>query len=193
LRGVDARSATLDEPLDIAVIGVPATTPHLPRERPNPVLAAYLALAWLAMARSLWWRAERGLFALIGGSASVADAVPGVLQLLRTPHPRRSRACVLGRCPACRRADPRTPGVCESRSCHPLPFADWAACLPWSTSWFWCSSRGASMPAARQFGFVPTGRPDAAIAARACRRRAGRASWRYPYFPIRVTRWSTPG
>ena len=44
LRAVEARSAVLDEPLDAICIGIPRTTPHLPRERPNPLLAAYLGL-----------------------------------------------------------------------------------------------------------------------------------------------------
>jgi hypothetical protein len=36
LRAVEARSAPLEGPLDAICIGVPRTTPHLPRERPNP-------------------------------------------------------------------------------------------------------------------------------------------------------------
>ena len=35
----------LDEPLDALVIGIPGTTPFLPREQPNPLLAAHLGLA----------------------------------------------------------------------------------------------------------------------------------------------------
>src|SRR5205807_6455380 len=39
LRGVELRSAGLDAPLDVLFIGIPAATPYLPRERPNPLLA----------------------------------------------------------------------------------------------------------------------------------------------------------
>ena len=39
LRGVDSKSARLDEPLDAICIGIPHVTPHLPREAPNPALA----------------------------------------------------------------------------------------------------------------------------------------------------------
>src|SRR5262249_58809936 len=51
LRAVEARSAALDGRLDAICIGVPRTTPHLPRERPNPLLVAYLALG---LALRLW-------------------------------------------------------------------------------------------------------------------------------------------
>ena len=37
LRAIELRGATLDEPLDALVIGIPGTTPFLPRERPNPL------------------------------------------------------------------------------------------------------------------------------------------------------------
>ena len=44
LRGTVFKGAELPEQLDALVIGVPPTTPWVPRERPNPVSAAYLAL-----------------------------------------------------------------------------------------------------------------------------------------------------
>ena len=64
LRAVEARSATLDERLDAIVIGIPRTTPHLPRERPNPLLAAYLALG---LALRLW----REAFPLVEGGTVI--------------------------------------------------------------------------------------------------------------------------
>src|SRR5487761_1607771 len=51
LRAVELRRAELDGPLDAIVIGVPGTTPYLPRERPNPLLASYLGLG---LALRLW-------------------------------------------------------------------------------------------------------------------------------------------
>src|SRR5439155_16882222 len=51
LRGVELRGAALDGELDAICIGVPRTTPTLPRERPNPLLVSYLALG---LALRLW-------------------------------------------------------------------------------------------------------------------------------------------
>src|SRR5206468_7025976 len=44
LRGVELRGITLDGELDAICLGVPRTTPYLPRERPNPLLASQLGL-----------------------------------------------------------------------------------------------------------------------------------------------------
>src|SRR6266542_2765337 len=44
LRGVQLRGITLDRELDAVCVGVPRTTPYLPRERPNPLLGSYLGL-----------------------------------------------------------------------------------------------------------------------------------------------------
>ena len=51
LRSIDLRSIELDPPLDAICLGIPRTTPYLPRERPNPLLAAYLGLG---LALRLW-------------------------------------------------------------------------------------------------------------------------------------------
>jgi hypothetical protein len=51
LRGVELRAVTLDRELDAVCIGVPRTTPYLPRERPNPLLGSYLGLG---LALRLW-------------------------------------------------------------------------------------------------------------------------------------------
>src|SRR5207237_1328746 len=51
LRGVELRGVTLDRPLDAICIGVPRTTPYLPRERPNPLLGTALGLG---LALRLW-------------------------------------------------------------------------------------------------------------------------------------------
>ena len=64
LRGVDAKSARLDEPLDAICIGIPHVTPHLPREAPNPALAAYLGLG---LALRLW----RDGFPLVEGGTAI--------------------------------------------------------------------------------------------------------------------------
>jgi hypothetical protein len=201
LRGVEARAARLDEPLDAVVIGIPATTPHLPRERPNPVLVAYLGLGF---ALRLW----RDAF-------PVADEGTAVLLSpfdRRFPHPTQSpyrpffnalrvlgsRAATepqeLAAAERAAAADARAIAEYRSgRSAHPLqPFADWAACLPAVErlgSVLVAGCRDAL--AARQFGFVPTRSLGAALAmARA--RAGGRARIGYlvapPYFPIRTGR-----
>ena len=201
LRGVDARAARLDEPLDVVVIGVPATTPFLPREHPNPVLVAHLALG---LTLRLW----RDAFPVAdGGTAILLSPFDR-----RFPHPTQApyrtffnALRTLGTRAAPEPAawaeaeraaadDPRARRAYrEGHSCHPLlPFAHWAACLPV------LERLGAVLVAgcrdglaARQFGFVPT-RNLAAALAMAHARTAGKPRVGYivapPYFPIRVTR-----
>ena len=90
LRAIEFKGAALDEPLDAIVIGIPPTTPFLPRARPNPVAAAYLGLG---LALRLWRNAfpvrEGGTAILLHDfqrrfPAPDADAVPGAL--LRPAH-----------------------------------------------------------------------------------------------------------
>lgn len=199
LRGVDARSATLDEPLDVAVIGVPATTHHLPREHPNPVLAAYLALG---LTLRLW----RERFPIADGGTVI------LLSPLerRFPHPTQtpyrtffnvlrtlgSQAAnepeAWAEAEAAVAADPRAlKAYRDGRSCHPLlPFADWAACLPAVNRLGTVLVAGCrDAQAARQLGLVPVRSLGAALAmARA--RVGGEPRVGYvvapPYFPIRV-------
>ena len=201
LRAVDARSATLDEPLDVAVIGIPATTPYLPRERPNPVLAAYLALG---LALRLW----RDRFPLADGGTAILlspfdrrfphpTQTPyrtffNVLRTLGTRAAREPDAWAAFEQAAA--ADPRgLRAYRDGRSCHPLlPFSDWAACLPVLDRLGAVLVAGCrDAVAARQFGFVPTRNLGAALAmARA--RAGGEARVGYlvapPYFPLRVAR-----
>jgi Lactate racemase N-terminal domain len=197
LRGVEARSATLDEPLDVAVISVPATTPHLPREHPNPVLAAHLAFG---LTLRLW----RERFPLAdGGTAILLSSFER-----RFPHPTQApyRAFfnalrTLGTRAAhepsawadaerAAAADERALAAYrEGRSCHPLlPFADWAACLPVLDRLGAVLVAGCrDALAVRQLGFVPTRSLGAALSmARA--QAAGEPRVGYfvapPYFPI---------
>jgi hypothetical protein len=195
LRAVEARSAPLGQRLDAIVIGIPRTTPHLPRERPNPLLAAYLALG---LALRLW----REAFPLVEGGTAILMhrfhrhfAHPGqqpyrtIFQALRT-GPREpeelfetERAAV---------ADERAIDAYRGgRTCHPLlPFADWAACAPALGrlgSVIVAGCRDAV--AARQLGFVPAHNLGAALEM-ARGRAGGEARVGYllspPYFPLRV-------
>jgi Lactate racemase N-terminal domain len=199
LRGLDARSATLDEPVDVLVIGVPATTPHLPRERPNPVLAANLALA---LALRLW----RDRFPLAdGGTAILLSPFDR-----RFPHPTQApyrtffnalrtvgtrgaqEPSALVEAERAAAVDTRAlEAYREGQSCHPLlPFADWAACLPVVDRLGAVLVAGCrDAVAARRLGFVPT-RSLAAALAMARARTGGEPRVGYlvapPYFPIRV-------
>ena len=195
LRAVEARSATLDERLDAIVIGIPRTTPHLPRERPNPLLAAYLALG---LALRLW----REAFPLVEGGTVILmhrfhrhfahptqQPYRTIFHALST-GPREPEELVGVEREAV--ADERAiAGYRAGRTCHPLlPFADWAGCAPALDrlgSVIVAGCRDAV--AARQLGFVPArGLPTALEMAHG--RAGGRARVGYllspPYFPIRV-------
>ena len=185
---MEARGATIDTPLDVAVIGVPATTPYLPRERPNPVLSAYLALGF---ALRLW----RDRFPLNDGGTVILLAPFD----RRFPHPTqtpyrtffnalRTLGTRAAHEPAswaeaerAAAAEPRAiKAYREGRSCHPLlPFADWAGCLPVLERLGTVLVAGCrDALAARQLGLVPTHSLGAALAM--ARARAGASPHRLP-------------
>jgi hypothetical protein len=195
LRAVELRSAALDAPLHAIVIGIPRTTPHLPRERPNPLLAAYLGLG---LALRLW----RDSFPLVEGGT--------VILLHRfhrhfshpTQQPYRAifQATRFGREPdelaqAEREAAADERGLAAyraGRSCHPLlPFADWAACGPALGQVGTVIVAGCrDAVAARQLGFVPARGVGAALEMVQGRHGAeARVGYLLspPYFPLRVT------
>jgi lactate racemase len=197
LRGVEARSATLDEPLDVVVIGVPATTPYLPRERPNPVLAAHLALG---LALRLW----RDRFPLADGGTAILlspfdrrfahptqTPYRTFFNALRTLGTRAAHEpSAWAEAEQAAAADARAlEAYRQGRSCHPLlPFGDWAACLPVIERLGAVLVAGCrDAVAARQLGLVPTRNLSAALAM--ARARAGsepRIGYLVapPYFPI---------
>ena len=195
LRAVELRSATLDGPLDAICIGVPQTTPHLPRERPNPLLAAYLALG---LALRLW----RDAFPVVEGGTAILLHRFSRHFAHPTQQPYRAifQAARFGRelddlAAAERRAaaDPRAIAAYrEGRTCHPLlPFVDWAGCAPALGRLGSVLIAGCrDSVAARQLGFVPAhGLPAALEMARG--RAGGEARIGFllapPYFPIRVS------
>jgi hypothetical protein len=194
LRSIEARQTTLDGRLDTLVVGVPPTTPTIPRERPNPLLAAYLGLG---LALRFW----REAFPVVEG---------GTLVLLhpfrrrfghptQTPYRTFFSALRFGRDPeqlaeAEQRAatDARALAAYRAgRAAHPLlPFADWAACTPA------LSRLGAVLvagcrdhDAARLLGLVPVHSVGAALEMARGRSDGGRvgALLTPPYFPLRVT------
>jgi hypothetical protein len=196
LRGVESKATRLEERLDVICIGVPHTTPMLPREAPNPMSAAYLALG---LALRLW----RDEFPVNeGGTAILLSRFTK-----RFPHPTQQPFRALFQ--AARSSGARDPEdlaeaeqlagsderVIESyragRSCHPLlPFAEWSACQPAIERLGAVLVAGCrDATAARQLGFVPTHGIGPALAM-AHGRAAGPPRIGYllspPYFPLRV-------
>jgi hypothetical protein len=131
LRATVFKGFELDEPLDAVVIGIPPTTPWMPRERPNPVTAAYLGLG---LALRLW-RNEPAVAE--GGTAILLHPLPR-----RFPRPTQVpyRALFYGHTArdtdAMREAEEAASHDAAAladyragRACHPLqPFVEWAAC-----------------------------------------------------------------
>jgi hypothetical protein len=194
LRGIELRQADLDEPLDAICLGVPRTTPYLPREQPNPLLVTYFALG---LALRLW----RDEFPVVPGGTVI------MLSRFRrrfshpTQQPYRAffHAARTGRLPTELEAaeesaarDPRAlKAYRDGRTCHPrLPFADWAACEPARERLgdiLIAGCRDAAV--ARQLGFVPVHGLGAAL--EMAHGRAGGAPrigflLSPPYFPLRV-------
>ena len=194
LRAVELRRATLDRPLDALVIGVPSTTPYLPRERPNPLLAAYLGLG---IALRLW----RDAFPVAeGGVAILAHRfVRHFAHPTQQPYRAFFHATRFGRDPH-ELADAERAVAADSRALdeyragrtvHPLlPFRDWNGCQPALGrlgAVFVAGARDAA--AVRQLGFVPVHGVGAALdLARGHAGGDARIGFLLapPYFPLRV-------
>ena len=192
LRAIEARAAVVPERLDTLVVPVPATTPTLPREDPNPLQAAYLALG---LALRLW----RDAFPVEDGGTVVL--VHGFRRRFahptQTPYRAFFAATRGGRDPdeleaaaAAAAGDARAlEGYRRGSTCHPLlPFAEWTACRPALDrlgSVLVAECRDAA--AARQLGFVPVHGLTAALEMAAARA-ADDARVGFvlcpPYFPL---------
>jgi hypothetical protein len=192
LRAIEFKGTPIAEPLDAIVIGIPATTPFIPRERPNPVLAAYLGLG---LALRLW----RDAFPVRAGGTAILlhdfqRHFPAPTQLpyralfadARTARDhdalREAEQAALSDTRAI--ADYRA-----GRSVHPLePFLTWSACdaaVSRLDSVLIAGCRDAH--SARQLGFVPAHGIGAALGMA----RAGGAQrigflLSPPYFPLVV-------
>ncbi len=192
LQGTVLKGIELAEPVDALVIGIPATTPFMPRERPNPVSAAYLALG---LALRLW----RNMPPIApGGTAIIVHPFPR-----RFPRPTQApyRALFF---------DPRTAGdpgamhdaeqaaaqdaraIADYRAghaCHPLqPFVEWSACDASAHRLGAVIVAGCrDAQSARQLGFVPAHGLGAALE---MARGRGATNFGYllapPYVPIVV-------
>jgi hypothetical protein len=197
LRGVAQRSAHVDEPYDAVCLGIPPTTPYLPRENPNPLLAAYLGLG---LALRLW----RDAFPVVDGGTAIIvhrfsrrfshptqQPYRAFFQALRTIGSAEPEALAEAEHEAATDERGLLP-YREGRTCHPLlPFRDWDACRPALDRLGAVLVAGCrDATAARQLGFVPTHGIGAALAM--AQGRSGRETrigflLAPPYFPLQVT------
>jgi hypothetical protein len=192
LRAIEFRGATLDEPLDAIVIGIPPTTPFLPRGMPNPVSAAYLGLG---LALRMW----RNTFPVKPGGTAILlhDFVrrfPAPTQLpyraLFADQRTARDSDALREAERAALADARAIAEYRAgRSVHPLePFLSWSACdasISRLGPVLVAGCRDAH--AARQLGFVPVHNVGAALAM-ARGRGAERIGFLLspPYYPLVV-------
>jgi hypothetical protein len=194
VRSVETGSAPLDGPLDAICIGIPRTTPFLPRERPNALTAATLGLGY---ALRLW----RNAFPVREGGTVVLVSPLRRRFAHPTQQPYRTffqatrngrDSALLVEAERVASADPRAiQAYREGRTCHPrLPFAEWDACQPALQNLGAVLIGGCrDAVAARQLGFVPThGVPAALEMALGLAGGAHRIGFLLspPYFPIRV-------
>jgi Lactate racemase N-terminal domain len=190
LRAIELKGARLDEPLDAIVIGIPSTTPFLPREAPNPALAAYLGLG---LALRMW----RNAFPVRPGGTAILlhDFQRRFPRPVQTPYralfadPRTARDTdALREAEQAALNDRRA--VADYRAGHALhplePFLAWSACdaaLSRLGPVLVAGCRDAH--AARQLGFVPVHNVGAALGM-ARGRGAERIGFLLspPYFPL---------
>ena len=192
LRGTVFKGAELPEQLDALVIGVPPTTPWVPRERPNPVTAAYLALGH---ALRMWRNAPP---IAQGGTAILVHPLPRrFARPTQTPYralffdPRTARDTDAMRdAERAAVADAAAIGDYRAgRAVHPLqPFVEWSACDATAHRLGAVLVAGCrDWDAARQLGLVPVHNLPAAL-----EMARGRGAQRIgyllspPYFPLLV-------
>ncbi len=193
LRGTVFRGTELAAPVDALVIGIPPTTPFIPRERPNPISAAYLGLG---LALRLWRNAPP---IAADGTAILLHPFPR-----RFPRPTQApyRALFYAErnahdVDAMRDAERAALGdeqaIDDYRSghaCHPLqPFVEWSACDVAARRLGAVLVAGCrDATTARQLGFVPTHSLGAALEiARARGARQIGYLLSPPYFPLVVS------
>jgi hypothetical protein len=193
IRGTVFRGAELAEPLDALVIGIPPTTAFMPRERPNPVSAAYLGLG---LALRLW----RNMPPIKAGG-TVILVHPFTRRFARpTQVPYRALfydqwsardSGAMGEAERAAVADRQALDEYRAgHACHPLqPFVEWSACDAATHRLGAVLIAGCrDATAARQLGFVPTHSLGAAIdIARGTGARRIGYLLSPPYFPLVVS------
>lgn len=163
LRGTEERAQPLAAPVDAICLGVPGTTPYLPRERPNPLLAASLVLG---VALRLWREAfpvEDGGTAILVHPFDRSFAHPSQVpyrEFFRAMRGVTSRDHELAHNAEVRAAaDERMLEAYRAgRAHHPLlPYFDWSGCAPALDRLGAVLVAGCrDHDAARALGFVPT-------------------------------------
>jgi Lactate racemase N-terminal domain len=192
LRAIEFKGAPLDAPLDAIVVGIPSTTPFLPRARPNPASAAYLGLG---LALRLW----RNAFPVRPGGTAILlhDLHRRFPSPTQTPYralfadPRSARDPAALR--EAERAAATDAGALEAyrrgAAVHPLePFVAWSACDAVASRLGMVLVAGCrDAQAARQLGFVPVHGIGAALG---MARSAGAERIGFlltpPYYPLLV-------
>jgi hypothetical protein len=192
LRGVELRGVELPGRLDAICIGIPRATPYLPRERPNPLLAASIGIG---LALRLW----RDSFPLAPGGTAIL--LHRFLRHFTHPtqqpyraffHAARAGGEFEGAEEAAARDERALDAYRAGRAYHPrAPFADWSGCRPALDRLGAVVVAGCrDAVAARHLGFVPAHGLGAAL--EMATGRAGRPPrigflLAPPYFPLRVT------
>jgi len=190
LRATVLKGVVLDEPVDALVIGIPPTTPWMPRERPNPVTAAYLGLG---LALRLWRNAppiREGGTAILVHPFTRRFPRPTQTPYRALFHDARTARDVEAMRDA-EQAAVRDEGALADyragRACHALqPFVEWSACDAVTHRLGAVLIAGCrDALAARQLGFVPVHGLGAALEM-ARGRGAERVGYLLapPYFPI---------
>jgi hypothetical protein len=180
LRGTVFKGCELDAPLDAVVIGIPPTTPWMPRERPNPITAAYLGLG---LALRLWRNAP---LVAEGGTAILLHPLPR-----RFPRPTQApyRAALYRTEEEAGRDERTLNDYRAGHACHPLqPFVERSASDAVAQRLGAVLVAGCrDAQAARQLGLVPVHGLGAALEM-ARGRGARRIGYLVapPYFPVTV-------
>jgi len=180
LRGTVFKGCELDAPLDAVVIGIPPTTPWMPRERPNPITAAYLGLG---LALRLW--RNEPLIA-DGGTAILLHPLPR-----RFPRPTQTpyRIAMFQAEDEAARDERALNDYRAGHACHPLqPFVERSASDAVAKRLGAVLVAGCrDAQAARQLGLVPVHGLGAALEM-ARGRGARRIGYLVapPYFPVTV-------
>jgi hypothetical protein len=190
VRATAAKAVRLAEPLDAIVIGAPPTTAMRPRERPNPVSAAFLGLG---LALRLW----RDAFPVRPGGTVIllhdfhrrfpAPTQTPYRALFADPRTARDRDALRDAERAAARDERGLDAYRAGRAVHPLqPFVEWSACDATANRVGAVLVAGCrDAQAARQLGFVPVHglAPALAMARGAGAERVG-FLLSPPYFPL---------
>jgi hypothetical protein len=190
VRATAAKGVRLAEPLDAIVIGTPPTTAYLPRERPNPVSAAYLGLGY---ALRLW----RDAFPLRPDGTVIllhdftrhfhAPTQTPYRALFADPRTARDHGAMRDAERAATADERLVADYRAGQAVHPLqPFLEWSACDATANrvgDVLIAGCRDAT--AARQLGFIPVHALGAALSmARGAGARRIGFLLSPPYFPL---------